>query len=60
LGIVTKNVRGGSIFIGNVNRCELPRQYEKTVEAGGNGGLVAQEMCKVWRVYVESGKLSIL
>jgi hypothetical protein len=41
-GIVTKNVRGGNrTFIGNVNRCERPKQYRKTVEAGGNGGLAA-------------------
>jgi len=31
----------GSLFIGNVNRCEHPKQYKKTVEAGGNSGLVA-------------------
>jgi hypothetical protein len=30
---------GVRVLVGNVNRCELPKQYEKTVEAGGNGGL---------------------
>jgi hypothetical protein len=28
-GTVNKNVRGGSIFIGNVNRCDCTNRYER-------------------------------
>ena len=41
MGSQSKSPKGGSVFIGNVNRCECPKQYGKTVETGGNDGLAA-------------------